>query len=285
MTLNKYRVFSKIAETGNMRKAAEEMMYTCQALSRIIKKLEDEFGFELLIRGRDGVKLTRRAEQILPVINSMIEQEDHLFLEVSRIQSEEGYAKAVQIGACGSIVMKNINETLDILRQEHPGLKVGVHYNANDRTTIKKLSECKLDFALMVEGCQGNMEFEPLFEETYYAVFPKDHELAKRSAISLEELIQYPNVVVDDNPYYNEIMANADHHTIVVDEEIMIPSIILCNEAVGIMSGISQFDFDSGLKVVPLKEGRSRVIGIATRPGNELSKSAMTVIRALKRSL
>ena len=285
MRFTKYRVFSKIAETGNMRKAADEMMYTSQALSRIVKTMEEDFGLELLIRGRDGVKLTPDAEKLLPYINSVIEEEDKLYDKIEELQANAGLNKPVHLGACGSIVMKTVNKALAIINKEHPELSVAVHFNANDAVTLKKLNDRKLDFALMVEGCHGDMNYEPLFREEFFAVMHKDHPLAAMDVVSIKELIPYTNVIVADNPYYDEIMANKETHTIVVDEEIMMLQLVEKNSAVAIMSGLSQFDFDENLEVRPLQEKHYRTIGVASCPDATLSPAAQRVIDALKQQV
>lgn len=282
MPLNRYRVFSKIAETGNMRKAAKEMMYTQQAVSRIVKCMEEDFGFPLFIRFRDGVKLTAEAEQLLPEINALIEKEDNLLNKVTEVQSSAGMIKQLHVGACGSIVMGVMNKVLGTLDEKHSNLSVGVMYDACDSTTVGRLKSGKLDCALMVEGCQEDMDFEPLFKEPFVAAIHKDHPLSVKNEVSINDLKKYPNVITVDNPYYEEIMSNSNHNTVVVDEEIMMVPIISQDVAVGIMSGMFQYSLSKDIVILPLKEQHYRVIGIATKPGEKRSKASITFINTLK---
>ena len=282
MPLNRYRVFSRIAETGNMRKAANEMMYTQQAISRIVKCMEEDYGFSLFIRERDGVSLTPEAEKILPAVNELLNYEDKVLSIIKDVRANEGLLKHVHIGACGSIVMNIMNRTLELLDYEHPEITVGVHYNANDRKTIEMLKSGKLDCALMVEGCQGDMEFEPLFREKFIAAIPRNHKLAKKESISIEELNKYHNVITPDNPYYDEIMGNGNHNAEVVDEEIMMLPIISSGNAVGIMSGLFNFDLYKDIVIRPLDQHYFRTLGIATKPGDTISKPAQVLIETLR---
>lgn len=282
MPLNKYRVFYRIAQTGNMRKAAEEMKYTQQAVSRIVKCLEKNWGFALFKRERDGVSLTAEAEKLLPYINQLIKSEDDLINAVSTIQVDEGLAKNVHVGACGSIVMGLMHKVLDNLAESHPDLAVGVLYDANNDTTIEDLKNGRIDCALMVEGCQGDMDFELLFKENFVAVVPEKHPLAEKESISIEEMINYPNVITLDNPYYDEILSNCKHNTAVVDEEIMMLPIIARGKAVGIMTGSFNDSYYKNIVVKPLDKPRHRGIGIATRPEDELSEDTKLLIDTLK---
>lgn len=282
MPLNRYRVFAKIAETGNMRKAAQELMYTQQAVSRIVKCMEEDYGFPLFVRFRDGVRLTPEAESLLPEINSMIEQEDALLSKVLDVQASNGMVKQLHVGACGSIVMGVMNNVLETLDEEHPELSVGVMYDACDSTTVADLRSGKLDCALMVEGCHEDMNFEPLFKEYFVAALPKNHLLSTKKEISIKDMIKYPNVITADNPYYEEIMSNSNHNTVVVDEEIMMVPIISQGFAIGIMSGLFQYTLYRDIVILPLTEQHYRVIGIATKPGNQLSKASTTFIETLR---
>lgn len=282
MPLNRYRVLSKIAETGNMRKAAKEMMYTQQAISRIVKCMESEFGFELFHRERDGVSLTEEAIELLPTIEELVKNEDHLMSVVSEIQAEKGIVKQANVGACGSIVMGVMNKVLASLREEHPELTVSVLYDANDNNTVNNLKSGKIDCALMVDGCQEDMDYEPLFREPFVAALPKNHPLVNKEVISMEDLKKYHNVITSDNPYYDEIINNANHNTEVVDEEIMMIPIISSGNAVGIMSGLFQYEIYRDVVIKPLKENHDRVIGIATKPEKKITPSAKIFIETLK---
>ena len=282
MPLNRYRVISKIAETGNMRKAANDLMYTQQAISRIVKNMEEEYGFPLFKRFRDGVKLTAEAKKILPDINELIEKEDELLSKIEDVQATAGMVKQLHVGACGSIVMGVMNDVLETLDEEHPELSVGVKYDACDTTTVGALRSGKLDCALMVQGCQEDMDYEPLFKEYFVAALPKGHPLASQTEVSIEELKKYPNVITADNPYYDEIMNNGNNNTVVVDEEIMMVPIIAQGTTVGIMSGLFQYTLYRDIVILPLKEQHYRVIGLATKPGHQLSSASETFIDVLK---
>lgn len=282
MPLNRYRVLSKIAETGNMRKAAKEMMYTQQAISRIVKCMESEFGFDLFHRERDGVSLTDEAVELLPTIEELVKNEDQLMTIVGEIQAEKGIVKQANVGACGSIVMGVISKVLARLSEEHSELTVSVLYDANDSTTVTNLKTGKIDCALMVEGCQEDMDYEPFFREEFVAVLPKNHILANKEVISMDDLKKYHNVITLDNPYYDEIINNTNHNTEVVDEEIMMIPIIASGNAVGIMSGLFQYELYRDIVVKPLKERHDRVLGIATKPDKKITPSAKVFIETLK---
>ena len=58
MILNRYEIFLKTAEIGNITKTAEILHYTQAGISHAIAALEKETGFSLLARSASGVTLT-----------------------------------------------------------------------------------------------------------------------------------------------------------------------------------------------------------------------------------
>lgn len=54
-----------IAETGNITRAAEKLFIAQPALSRQIKELEDDIGFPIFIRNREGVHVTAAGQMVV----------------------------------------------------------------------------------------------------------------------------------------------------------------------------------------------------------------------------
>lgn len=67
MILNRYEIFLKTAEIGNITKTAEILHYTQAGISHAIAALEKETGFSLLARSASGVTLTENGKRLLPV--------------------------------------------------------------------------------------------------------------------------------------------------------------------------------------------------------------------------
>lgn len=65
MILNRYEIFLKTAEIGNITKTAEILHYTQAGISHAIAALEKETGFSLLARSASGVTLTENGKRLL----------------------------------------------------------------------------------------------------------------------------------------------------------------------------------------------------------------------------
>ena len=73
--------FVKVYELGSIHKAAEKIFVTPQAVSKMIKKLEDELGRSLFTRSPQGLNPTVYAHKLYSTANVIIS-------ECSRIKSE-----------------------------------------------------------------------------------------------------------------------------------------------------------------------------------------------------
>lgn len=78
MDITKYEVLLRAVDCGSLTRAAEEMGYTQSGISHMMKSLESEVGFPVLVRSRSGVSLTKGGETILPYIRTIVNANNHL---------------------------------------------------------------------------------------------------------------------------------------------------------------------------------------------------------------
>ena len=58
MTLFSYEIFDAVARQGSFNKAAQQLHLTPSAISHAIAVMEEELGFALFNRGKNGVSMT-----------------------------------------------------------------------------------------------------------------------------------------------------------------------------------------------------------------------------------
>ncbi|RCW16984.1 hypothetical protein CAC02_05570 [Streptococcus gallolyticus] len=64
--VSKYAIFCSVIELGSFTKTAKQLNYSQSAVSQTIKNLEEKIGTCLLMRGNEGIKLTKDG-QTLPL--------------------------------------------------------------------------------------------------------------------------------------------------------------------------------------------------------------------------
>ena len=86
MDIRELRYFTQVARAGSFSRAAALLNVTQSALSRQLKKLEDELGVLLLVRRSDGVEVTRAGSILLERAEALIA---HLGQIVDLVKGQE----------------------------------------------------------------------------------------------------------------------------------------------------------------------------------------------------
>ena len=71
MDIEKCEALLTVLELGNLSAAASALGYTPSGISRMMQSLEEDAGFPLLTRGRNGVAPTSECLQLLPAVREM----------------------------------------------------------------------------------------------------------------------------------------------------------------------------------------------------------------------
>ena len=96
-----YRIFDLVVSTNSLAKTAELVHLSPSAVSHSLRKLEQTLGMQLVIRGRDGVKLTTAGKELLPHVRYTLKAEERLQQEISRISDVR--AGVLHVGVFSSV--------------------------------------------------------------------------------------------------------------------------------------------------------------------------------------
>ena len=99
-----YRIFYVVAKTGNITKAANELMISQPAISKCIKHLEAQLGGLLFVRTKRGVLLTEEGKAFFHYIKHAVEyinNAESKFSEMIRLE-----AGTIRIGAGSTLTKK-----------------------------------------------------------------------------------------------------------------------------------------------------------------------------------
>ncbi len=77
------RSFAAVMDTAGMTAAANVLNLTQGAVSQQIRRLEDQFGFQLFRREQGRLKPTVEAERLLPKVRRLLGQNDEIWAEVT----------------------------------------------------------------------------------------------------------------------------------------------------------------------------------------------------------
>jgi len=187
MELRHLRYFVAVAEEGSVTLAAERRLHTAQpSLSRQMRDLETEVGAQLLVRGARGIELTAAGRAFL----------DHARLALSQVEAAGEAARRVAHPAKASFVVGFLTgfelawlpEVARILRDELPNIDVVISSQTSPELAVGLLRG-KVDVAfLRAEDQMPDLAFKVLATEPLVAILPRDHRLAARAGIRLQDM-------------------------------------------------------------------------------------------------
>ena len=188
MDIFSMQCFLSAAETLNLSKAAIQMHITQPAMSVQIKKLEQEIGATLFERDSRKMILTPAGRVVQKNFASMVGIYNTMLWQVKMMNTE---TKCLRIGYHGPANWAGISGLFQKFLQENPDVRISIQIEESGELA-QKVDEGKLDLAILETGDLENYEnlkCEVLFHD--YACFGvgKDHRLANRGKIDLEEIL------------------------------------------------------------------------------------------------
>lgn len=196
MELHQLRYFVAVAETENFTRAAARSHVSQPALSQQIMKLESEVGHKLFHRlGRKavlteaGVAFLERARRILfEVENAVRELGDHPAME-----------RRITVGAVQTVMPYLMSPLIAAVRQSHPNLLVNAQEDFRAHL-VRGVVDGDLDLAVVPTPVKDHrISVEPLLSEPLLLVVGKNHPIASRSEISLNDLADETFISLGDS--------------------------------------------------------------------------------------
>ena len=74
MNLNQFKYLLAIYQWGSITKAAQELFVAAPSVSSAMKELEEELGYSLMVRHRNGVTFTEQGEAAVRIIREIESQ-------------------------------------------------------------------------------------------------------------------------------------------------------------------------------------------------------------------
>jgi len=188
MELDQLVAFERVVREGSFSRAALALGIGQPAVSSRIQGLEDGLGGILFTRGR-RIRLTALGESFLPYARRVLDVLSE-GIEVSRL-SQTGQRGKIRLGALGSLAAGLVGPALAKFILTHPHVDCALRSNDHE-VLVELLLDGIIELALIAWPCTEAVQAEltPLFifhEPVLLVVHPK-HELAKRRAVSQDEL-------------------------------------------------------------------------------------------------
>lgn len=183
MDLRALRYFVATVEQGSITAAAESCFIAQPSITAAIQKLESEFGTQLLERSKKGVRPTGRGEDLYRMALSLLQHADLIHYRMQRNDAHQ----PVKISVAASICYDYLDQVLQSIRQHLPQSTMKIQRGAStvDETDV---------FITMDHTVPENWTFFPLWRDEYCLILPRDHDLAYRETLHIEDFHNAPLV-------------------------------------------------------------------------------------------
>ncbi len=198
MSLAKYNALLKVMENNSITKAAKEIGYTQSGISYMIKTLESEVGFSLLIRNKDGVVPTENALKLKPILKRLISTNKDLTNAIKEIANSG--QECIKIGSYNSMLLNWVPQILKKFFMKYPDADVNL-VEGSDAELVAMLEHGEVDLAFTAGAAPEGYKFLQLAEDPFLVMLPKEHPLTDKAALTIED-IKYYNLVLPDETYY-----------------------------------------------------------------------------------
>ena len=287
MDIKKFQLFADVAETRNFTKSGERMGYTQSGVSHILKSLENEMGFSLFVRNKQGVRLTKNAEVILPLVRSLLSRYEILEQTVNDLNGLE--TGKLVIATYSSISVNWMPPIIHRFEKVYPGIDINLMEGGAD-DIIGWLNDDIADFGFVSHRNMESMEWISLCEDPVVAVLTKDYQCPISGVFPIKEFEGKSFIISAMGTDYdihhaleasgvkpNMRFSATDDHTII--------AMVANKLGVSILPQLMLYHFDDNVSSYLLEPYYSRDLGIAVKSKANMSPAAMKFLEITKQLL
>jgi DNA-binding transcriptional LysR family regulator len=190
LSVARLRVLKEVAYRGSFSGAAEALSYTQSAVSQQIATLEAEAGMTLLERHPRGVSLTAAGQTLVGHADGILARLEAAESALSLIAGlRSGRLRMASFPTAGATLMPL---AIARFRAAYPDVELTLA-EGEPEEIVPRLGAGELDLALLFEFAgetplKEGMTRVELLEDPMYLALPRDHRLAGRTKLRLQDL-------------------------------------------------------------------------------------------------
>lgn len=163
--LSQLRALVAVAESGNFSEAAWQLGLTQPTVSHAIANLEAELGVMLLIRGRQGAKLTPAGEEILTHSDNILNTLNQMRQSADRHKGLQG--GQVRVATFRSAAAQLLPETVAAFGHDFPDISVTITEHYDTPYVEQALRTGTADVGVTILPTADDLETWTSFEDDY----------------------------------------------------------------------------------------------------------------------
>lgn len=228
MSLYSWQVFLTVVDQKSFVKAAQALSLTPSAVSHMIAKMEDDYGYPLFIRNRNSIELTTNGQILLPHVRNLVQCDDTLNQEILSLKNTN--SGVVRIAAFNSITQIWIPPILQEFHKKYPDIRVDVR-QSGDLKIKKWIDRGEIDLAINSSSVITDNSFFPLHKTPLVCMTPKDYSPLNGKTITIEDL-KNTSVILQSEGYDTESLKYLIDNGLPIDSSFRIESDDACRALV-----------------------------------------------------
>lgn len=176
LVIEDIKYFLVISETNNMTRASEKIGISQPALSYAIKRLEKELGADLLIRLKNGIRLTKIGESFLLKSRKLILEWEEI---QNLVDSDTGLIQgSYSFAIHPSVALFSLGKILPKIAKAYPQLNIELTHGLS-REMCEKVINWEADFGIVVNPIKhADLVIKKLCTDkvTLFGLNSKNHE-------------------------------------------------------------------------------------------------------------
>ncbi|HJB16726.1 MAG TPA: LysR family transcriptional regulator [Candidatus Blautia excrementipullorum] len=198
--------FLELADAMNYSAAASKLFISQPTLSRHIQAMEKELGFRIVESSNHGISLTRAGENAEKSFRKILKEYES-FLNRNKYFSNE-ITGALSIGILYYLMGGCFDEFLNDIREKYPYVRLTCLTNYQPQALKEDLQRGKIQIGsyLCYKGrLPDGMKFQKLGTTHMVAMMREDHPLARKNAVTVEELSDSTLIRLGNDDFSEEL--------------------------------------------------------------------------------
>ena len=295
MTIQQCKYVLAIARSGSMNEAAKKLLVSQASLSAAVREIEEEFGIRIFDRSNKGVRVTKDGAEFIRYTRQLMAQ-----YEVITDRYRSGNQPSVRNFAVTAQHYDFVAEAfVSYLKELSSDYSVSLK-EARTAQVIEDVITLRSDLGILAYMRDGGnsymerylrrngLEAKVLLEAKPHVFLGRQHPLAGRTSLCLDDLAAYPYVTYDqgENGPIDFAEELTESHTtskqVHISDRATLMNLLLSTDAYTVGTGIMTSSLNQGTVVpVPLESGDVYTIAAIYRADIGLGEDAAKFLRTL----
>jgi len=203
--------FETVRKHKSFSKAADELYVTQQAVSKKIRELEEELDAPLFFRQHNGVELTKEGDFFQEKTASILQTQNDILTYFSAISKQR--KQELRVGLSHGLCIFFDKPFFEKFKQLQPDISLHILELWNPQTEEDVLNG-SIDIGFTLAPVKyPQLHTEHLFSEPLCCIVNKNHPLASKESLTMEEILDSEIVMADTNyNSYHDFVNQCQQH-------------------------------------------------------------------------